>query len=219
MSPETLRKKTSKPDFSLEKDLKVNYVAGIDEAGRGPWAGPVVSAAVILTPGFFKTDLCSSIDDSKKIKPEKRETIVEKLIKLSQENPPLLYIGIGEASAQEIDQINILEATFLAAERALENLPQKPQAILMDGSLSFPYNLPVHPIVQGDQKSLSIAAASLVAKVTRDQIMDKFAKQYPTFGWEKNKGYGTKQHQNAIAEYGVTPHHRLSFKPLQKFKR
>jgi len=200
------------PDFSLENDARTegfSTIAGVDEAGRGPWCGPVVAGAAILDPATLPDDLLKGLDDSKKLKAEKREALLERL-------KDHAIIGIGQASVEEIDQMNILAATLLAMKRAVEDLGQPIDLALIDGNKTPDLTCQARAVVKGDGKSLSIAAASIVAKVTRDKVMEKLGQEYPGYGWEKNAGYGTKEHQAALAEYGVTPHHRRSFAPIRK---
>ena len=177
---------------------------GIDEAGRGPWAGPVVAAAVIL-PEHFVTD---KINDSKKLSKKNRDLLYENITKNAD-------FGIGFASVNEIDRLNILQATCLAMKRALDNLNILPVRALVDGNV-IPRDLPCAAkcIVKGDSKVVSIAAASIIAKVTRDRFMTELSQLYPGYGWDKNFGYGVKQHQEALKKLGVTPEHRRSFKPI-----
>ncbi|WP_425100290.1 ribonuclease HII [Tropicibacter sp. S64] len=179
-------------------------VAGVDEVGRGPLAGPVVAAAVVLNPEAFPEGL----RDSKMLSPKRREAMTL-LIRQQAE------VGIGFASVEEIDKINILQATYLAMRRALAALPRPPDHALIDGNRN-PSDLPCPgtPIVRGDSKSPSIAAASIVAKTWRDDVMKKIATQYPGYGWETNAGYPTKCHKDALRNLGVTPHHRRSFRPV-----
>lgn len=192
------------PDFSIENKFK-GIISGVDEAGRGPLAGPVVASAVILNQDNFS----DAIDDSKKLSSTKRNIIYQEIRKSS-------YIGLGMCSVEEIDDLNILNATMLAMKRAVDNLPKKPSLCLIDGNV-IPKNLncDAQCIVKGDSKSLSVAAASIVAKVTRDEIMYKLAQEYPNYFWEKNSGYGTQQHIEAISNFGITKHHRRSFKPIK----
>lgn len=196
------------PDFSVESSLG-GLVAGIDEAGRGPWAGPVVAAAVILEPSKMPPELIAGLDDSKKLRKPVREMLYDH-IKAGAAH------GVGQASVEEIDEINILQATMLAMRRAFENLPDAPQFAIVDGNRDPGLGVSTRCLIGGDASSLSIAAASILAKVTRDQIMEGLASEFPGYGWEKNAGYGTKRHQQGLAEYGVTPHHRRTFAPIAK---
>lgn len=176
-------------------------VCGVDEAGRGPLAGPVVAAAVILPQGIE----LPGVNDSKKITEKKRELLFD----FVKENA--LAYGIGEASETEIDEINILQATFLAMRRAIEALQIPADFALIDGNRIAGLSIPAETVVGGDGRVLSIAAASILAKVTRDRYMREMAEQYPQYGFEKHKGYGTKAHYAAIAEYGICPLHRKTF--------
>ena len=196
------------PDFSLE-DAAQGVVAGIDEAGRGPWAGPVVAAAVVLDRSSLPGDLARRIDDSKALNRERREDLFRLL-------PGHARIGVGAASRAEIDAHNILQATFLAMRRAVDGLGAPPDTALVDGNRAPELGCAVHTVVKGDSRSLSIAAASIVAKVTRDRIMAALGRRYPGFGWERNAGYGTAEHRDALAANGVTPHHRRSYAPVLK---
>lgn len=182
-------------------------VCGIDEAGRGPWAGPVVAAAVILDPARVPR----GIDDSKRLTPAAREELFQALLTCAG-------IGVGAASVNEIDSINILQATLRAMERALAALPHAPDAALVDGNRLPILPCPALAVIGGDGRSLSIAAASIVAKVTRDRMMRELAREYPVYGWDRNKGYGTSVHAAALARHGVSPHHRLSFGPVHRAK-
>ncbi len=179
-------------------------VAGVDEAGRGPLAGPVVAAAVILAPGRIP----EGVADSKKLSAKRREMLFPEIMASAR-------VGIGEASVAEIDEINILQATLLAMARALRKLPEPPSLVLVDGNRAPKINLAVKTVVGGDAKCLSIAAASIVAKVTRDRTMKALAAQHPGYGWEHNAGYGTAEHRAALARLGVTRHHRSSFAPVR----
>lgn len=202
------------PDFSFERMCGENgLVFGFDEAGRGPWCGPVVAACVCWPNEKIEPELASAINDSKKLSAAKRE----KLFPLIMESGAI--VGIGQASAEEIDEINILQASFLAMRRAMEDVEARgfrPAYALIDGNKLPNWNMPMRAIIGGDGKSLSIAAASIVAKVTRDHIMAALAKDYPQYGWERNAGYGTKDHQAALATFGITPHHRKSYAPIKK---
>jgi ribonuclease HII len=179
-------------------------IAGVDEVGRGPLAGPVVTAAVILPEDFY----LEGIDDSKKLTEKRREEYNEIIKKEA------LSIGISMISATMIDEINIYEATKKAMKEAISKLTPKPDFILIDAmKLELPFAS--DSIIKGDAKSISIAAASIVAKVARDHLMKDLAKTYPQYGFEQNMGYGTKEHINAIHTYGITPYHRKSFAPIK----
>ena len=184
-------------------------VAGIDEAGRGPWAGPVVAAAVVLHQSKMPDELRFGIKDSKVISSAKREQLFS-LLRLCAE------IGVGRAEVTEIDDTNILSATFMAMKRALQALSISVDIALVDGNQAPDLPCKVETLVKGDSLSLSIAAASIVAKVHRDREMAMLAKTFPGYGWEKNAGYGTKEHREALARIGVTPHHRKTFSPVAK---
>ncbi len=190
------------PDLSFESKYS-GIIAGVDEVGRGPWAGPVVAAAVILN----QNNIPLGIRDSKKLNKAKRDAIYKELMLVAD-------CAIGMASVLEIDQLNILNATKLAMNRAVTALKNKPNIVLVDGNQKFEFEAEIYPIVKGDDLSLSIAAASIIAKVTRDNLMAKLALAHPYYGWEKNVGYGTKIHQDGLKKYGITDHHRKSFKPI-----
>lgn len=180
-------------------------IAGIDEVGRGPWAGPVMAAAVILD----QRNIPEGMKDSKKLSAKKRELLYTQIMETS-------LVGIGEASVDEIDKINIRQATFLAMTRAVENLSIIPDFAFVDGrDIPAELKIPAETVIKGDNIVLSISAASIVAKVTRDKLMGDLAEKYPHFAWERNAGYGTKAHQEGLASYGVTPHHRKSFAPIR----
>ena len=191
------------PDFALERAAG-GLIAGVDEAGRGPLAGPVVAAAAILEPGAIPAGL----DDSKRLAPARREALFAALTISAR-------IGIGIADLAEIDRLNILGATMVAMRRAVEALPVVPDLALIDGNRTPELACPARTIVKGDGRSLSIAAASIAAKVTRDRIMVDLARQFPGYGWERNAGYGTAEHRAALARLGPTMHHRLSFAPVR----
>jgi len=193
------------PTFEFEATAP-QPVCGVDEVGRGPWAGPVMAAAVILNP----LNIPAGLNDSKKLTASRRETLFAEIMASAT-------VSIGAASVQEIDRINILQATFLAMKRAVDGLAVRPQLALIDGN-KIPPKLPcpAQAIVKGDARSLSIAAASIIAKVTRDRLMCDLSATFPGYGWETNMGYGTKAHQAGLARLGVTPHHRVSFKPIHK---
>lgn len=196
------------PDLVLESEIG-GIVCGIDEVGRGPLAGPVVAAAVILDPARLPRTLLDRLDDSKKLSKRLREELAELV-------PVTATIGFGEASVEEIDRINILQATLLAMRRAYDALGQACSHALVDGNR--PPGLPcaVRCVVGGDGLSLSIAAASVVAKVRRDTLMAELARAHPGFGWERNAGYGTAEHLDALERLGPTPHHRRSFAPVAR---
>jgi len=200
------------PTFSYERRLG-GLVAGVDEAGRGPLAGPVVAAAVVFRGCSLPRALSGHIDDSKKLSPEDREEAFAKLRRLALGGD--IVIGVGAASVEEIDRFNILQATFTAMRRAVKRLSCTPDAALIDGNMA-PRDLGcrVELLVDGDARSLSIAAASIVAKVLRDRAMAKLALRYVGFGWETNVGYGTPEHIEGLGRLGPTKHHRLSFTPV-----
>ena len=195
-------------NFSIENSLRPNgneVIMGVDEVGRGPWAGPVTACAVILDP----KNIPPGLNDSKKLNVKQRAMLFEEIMNSSLVS--CVHVDVGE-----IDKINILQATFRAMERSISKLPI-PDHILIDGN-KLPPNLPspATAIIKGDSKSASIAAASIIAKVTRDKLMSDLSVEYPGYGWEKNAGYGTKMHQSGLLNNGVTPHHRRSFKPIHK---
>lgn len=191
-------------------DLNTSFLIGIDEAGRGPLAGPVVAAACYIPP--FLTTQFPEVNDSKKLTERKREQLFERLT----HTPEIMY-GIGFASAQEIDELNILQATFLAMRRAAQPLLHHPgAAALIDGPHPVAqFTLPQRPIIDGDAKSLVIAAASILAKVTRDRHMKKLDQQYPGYGFAGHKGYGTAKHLAALRTLGPCPEHRKTFAPIR----
>ena len=200
------------PDFNFENKYN-GIVAGVDEAGRGPWAGPVVAGAVIFLNKKCNAYLLSALNDSKKLSSKKCEALYALLMDEAQKGN-VLY-GIGEASAQEIDAFNILQATFLAMRRAVEKLPKHPDFALVDGNRTpVGFSCPVQTIIGGDGKSLSVAAASIVAKVHRDRLMCHLAEQYPYYGFEKNAGYGTKAHIAGLQKFGICPEHRQTYRPV-----
>lgn len=194
------------PDLTMERALG-GLVAGIDEAGRGPLAGPVVAAAVILDLSCLSDALLHGLDDSKRLSRPTRESLFEMLATCSR-------VGVGHADVAEIDHVNILQATLLAMARAVAALGVQPDAVLVDGNRAPALSCVAHCVVGGDGRCLSVAAASVVAKVTRDRWMGEIARLYPGYGWERNAGYGTAEHRMAIARLGVTPHHRRSFAPV-----
>lgn len=179
----------------------IRIICGVDEAGRGPLAGPVCAAAVILPPNIT----IPGLNDSKKLSDKRRRELMP-LIKESA-----ISYGIGFADEKEIDSINILQATFLAMERAIAQLSVKPDLALIDGNREKDFGIPVQTVIHGDSLSASIAAASILAKVTRDDLMQKMAEKYPAYGFEIHKGYGTKAHYTALLENGPCPIHRMTF--------
>lgn len=189
---------------AIESGLCGGLVAGVDEAGRGPWAGPVVAAAVVLDPG----DIPDGIDDSKRLDEDMRETLYRRITASAD-------VGVGIAGVDRIDRDNILKATLWAMSEAVAALGRAPALAIVDGT-----HLPVlacqsRAIVRGDSRCLSIAAASIVAKVVRDRLMVDLARECPGYGFERHKGYGTPEHRQALARLGISAHHRRSFKPVQ----
>lgn len=196
------------PTFELEAvelALGGGPIVGIDEAGRGPWAGPVVAAAVILAPDC----LPQGVADSKQLDADDREAVYQRIMRCA------VAVGVAIADSERIDRENILNATLSAMADAVCQLSVRPRLALVDGNKLPRLACPARAIVKGDAKCLSIAAASIVAKVTRDRIMIDLARECPGYGFERHKGYGTPEHKQAIARLGVTPYHRRSFKPVQ----
>lgn len=194
--------------WAIEEELFAQgytLICGVDEAGRGPLAGPVCAAAVILPKGL----VISGLNDSKKLTDKKRR----ELFPIIKEHA--IAYGIGLADHSEIDEINILQATFLAMERAISQLSVRPEFALIDGNREKDFGLPVKTVIKGDSLSANIAAASVLAKVTRDDIMEAMAVEYPEYGFEVHKGYGTKAHYEALRIHGASPIHRMTF--LKKF--
>ena len=183
------------------KSKGYNIICGVDEAGRGPLAGPVFAAAVVLPEGH----IIEGVNDSKKLSEKKRDMLYDKIIE------ECVSYAVGTASEKEIDEINILQATFLAMKRAVDGLEIKPDIALVDGNRVPPLDCDVETIVKGDGKSASIAAASIIAKVSRDRYMLELAKQYPQYEFERHKGYPTKLHYEKIYEHGISDVHRKSF--------
>lgn len=190
--------------WALENEIYasgVNILCGVDEAGRGPLAGPVCAAAVVLPRGLE----IPGLNDSKKLSEKKREALYDVIISSA------MAYGIAFADVEEIERLNILHATFLAMNRAIAQLSVRPELALIDGNRDSDIEVPSRCIVKGDSRCADIAAASILAKVTRDRYMVKMAEQYPQYGFEQHEGYGTKQHYAALREYGATPIHRMSF--------
>jgi ribonuclease HII len=200
------------PDFAIERQFP-GLVCGIDEAGRGPLAGPVVAAAVVLEPRRFPKMLRDGLDDSKVLTREQREACYLALRRCADRGTA--RIGVGAASTVEIDRLNILRAALLAMARAVSVLGVRPDTALVDGTIAPPLACAVRTVVKGDALSFSIAAASVVAKVTRDRIMRGLAPRYPGYGWQTNVGYATQEHSEAIRRLGITRHHRRSFAPMR----
>ena len=193
----------SKPTYDFEMEIG-GIICGVDEVGRGPLAGPVVAAAVILDPRNIPLHL----NDSKKLSAKKRQELNDIIIKTAE-------YAYGEASLEEIDELNILHASMLAMKRAVENLPRKVDHILVDGNRLPNFDAPATAVVKGDQKSVSIAAASIIAKIKRDFLMKNLSKLHPEYGWERNSGYGTREHMKALNLVGPSRFHRKSFAPIR----
>lgn len=196
-------------DEKISQENPFTKIIGVDEAGRGPLAGPVTAAACYIPPELYSHPIMVQINDSKKLSPKKREKIFDELIKL-----PIIY-RTGYASAQEIDKYNILQATFLAMRRALAIFEKENAFVLVDGNRSIPFiRHPQTTVVSGDAQSLAIAAASIIAKVSRDKFMNIIDDVYPLYDFAGHKGYGTKSHIASIKEHGPCPQHRKTFEPL-----
>ncbi len=201
MAPAPRYKPTRRPDLALQRKYG-GLIAGVDEAGRGPWAGPVVAAAVI-----FIGKPPSGINDSKQLTAEARDALFPKI-------QAVAHVGVGIAAVEVIDDINIYHATHAAMCEAINNLACAPCAVLVDGNRYPKLDMPAEALVGGDALSISIAAASIIAKVTRDRMMRDLAALFPHYAWERNKGYGTPEHAAALTLHGVTCHHRRSFRPV-----
>ena len=205
------------PDFSLEEACGLpegQPVIGLDEAGRGPWAGPVVAGAAWLDPRRLPAELRAGLDDSKALTAARREALYQALHEAADAG--LATLASARAEVEEIDRLNILQASLLAMARAAAALPLEPAAALVDGTKAPALPCPARAVVKGDAKSLSIAAASIVAKVERDRLMAALARRHPGYGWERNRGYGTAEHRAALARLGATPEHRRSFRPVRE---
>lgn len=203
--------------FSLEKkwwERGIANIAGVDEAGRGPWAGPVVAASVIFPQSILDALLHGSLtglNDSKRLSPASREKLLKQITGMA------VGIGIAVIEPHIIDQVNILKATWLAMERAIHALPLPPEVLLVDGNFTIPgIGALQEAIVKGDARSASIAASSIVAKVTRDRMMDEYDLRFPEYGFASHKGYGTRRHLDALRKHGPSPIHRLSFSPVRE---
>lgn len=194
-------KPTRRPDLALQRKYG-GLIAGVDKAGRGPWAGPVVAAAVIFVGKPPK-----GINNSKQLTPEVREALFPKIMAVA-------HVGVGISDVETIDGINIYHATHAAMCQAIQSLDCAPSAVLVDGNRYPKLDMPAEALVGGDGLSLSIAAASIIAKVTRDRMMRELAPEHPQYAWERNKGYGTQEHAAALKQHGTTCHHRQSFRPV-----
>lgn len=195
------------PSLTVERGIagtNVKLIAGVDEAGRGPWAGPVIAAAVI----FQTEQIPEGLDDSKRLPAQARSELYDTIRETA-------WVGVGAASVEDIDKINILQATMRAMTEAVSKLSREPDAVLIDGNRCPALTQQSIAVIGGDKICPSIAAASIVAKVTRDRLMEKLSETFPGYGWHRNKGYGTRAHAEAIAAFGVTPHHRRSFAPVR----
>ena len=202
-------------DFKFEEKFN-KLIIGVDEVGRGPFAGPVVAAACYFPNPKNKLIKTKLFNDSKKLSVKKREECFEHLLNLKKKY--IVKFSIGKATVEEIDLLNILQASLLAIKRALYNISCKNTLVLIDGKHKPKLkNISCKNIIRGDQKSISIAAASIIAKIHRDNIMKKLSKSFPQYDWNHNMGYGTKKHINALKMNGITMHHRKSFKPIMKF--
>ena len=196
-------------NYKYEKELRkqgIELIAGVDEVGRGPLVGPVVAACVIL-PKKFDLD---GLTDSKKLSEKKREMFYDKIMDQA------ISVGIGIIDEKVIDEVNIYEATKLAMKEAIDNLVIKPEHILID-AMPLELDIPTTSIIKGDLKSITISAASVIAKVTRDRMLDELDKKYPMYGFKSNKGYPTKKHMDAIDEYGIIDEHRKSYAPVSNY--
>ncbi len=201
------------PDYTREAAAG-GHVAGVDEVGRGAWAGPVFAAAAILSPRAAATLELAGLDDSKTMSKPAREHYFDTLTRASEAGEA--WLALGHADVDEIDALNILGATMLAMQRAVAALSVEPTFVLIDGNRVPDLACPAEAIVKGDSRVLSIAAASIYAKVSRDRLMTDLAGECPGYGWEQNVGYGTRQHQEALSSFGPTAHHRKSFAPIKK---
>ena len=202
---------TEMNDASFDSTYAAQYgiVCGTDEAGRGPLAGPVVAAAVVLPEGL----VIEGLDDSKKLTEKKREKLFDEIIEKA------LAFGIAQSTQQEIDEINILEATLLAMRRAVDGLDISPDYLLVDGNIFRGFDKPGEAVIKGDAKSITIAAASIVAKVTRDDMMIQLHEQYPNYNLKQNKGYCTPEHMRLLKEHGITDIHRRTYEPVCSYVR
>jgi len=205
---------SERPDLTVERELWAQgftRIAGVDEAGRGPWAGPVVAAAVIFSPQTDLSPLLGRVDDSKRLSPQQRDALYDLILDLAS------AVGVGQASPKEIDALGIGPATQLAMHRALVALPFPPDYLLIDYVALPDVDLPQQALVKGDARVLSIAAASIIAKVTRDRWMMQLDEQYPGYGFAQHKGYGTRAHRNALRRLGPSPIHRRTWRPVREW--
>ncbi len=198
----------NQPPELLARTAGYRLIAGVDEAGRGPWAGPVVAAAVILPLDNFNP-AGIRIDDSKRLTSLQRDRAFDVILRQA-------HVGIGVASAEEIDRDNILQAVLLAMQRAIRDLPVQPELVMVDGSVSPSLDMPCWPVIHGDALSRVIACASIVAKVTRDRLMWFYHRMLPQYAFDEHKGYGTTRHRLALAEWGPSFLHRLTFHPVSR---
>ncbi|MBP9753290.1 MAG: ribonuclease HII [Proteobacteria bacterium] len=204
------------PSFDLEDSLRKKYpvIIGVDEVGCGPWAGPLVAASCYIDPNLFPQNLRQMINDSKKMTQKKREEFV---LKIKPENGISIWHGIGVVDIEEFNQVGLKKALPLVIQRAVDAFSLSVDHVLIDGIRNPNLNIPTTMVIKGDQKSYSIAAASIIAKVFRDNMMQELHQLYPHYQWDKNAGYGTKSHIDAICQFGISPHHRICYKPIQKF--
>lgn len=197
------------PSFEIENSFNNKVVAGIDEAGRGPLCGPVFASCVVVNKKYYP----KRVNDSKKLTEKIREEIFNEILDLEKQNK--IFFGIGTASVEEIESINIRNATKLAMKRSYENLLSKylisVDCVIVDGNFTPEIDKPAQYVIKGDQKSISIATASIIAKVSRDNLLKIMDKEYPQYNWKNNKGYGTKEHLEAIKKFGLCKYHRKSF--------
>ena len=193
------------PDLSIENQHDGNIIAGIDEVGRGSWAGPLITGAVIIKRGFSILD----IDDSKKLTSSKRSQLSQAILQNH-------LSSIGSTSVSEINDLGLSKAIYLAIARSIELLPVRPTLLLIDGNYNYDFGIKTINIPKGDNKSISIAAASIIAKVYRDNLMKELSAKHPEYHWDKNVGYGTSLHLHGLETIGISEHHRINYKPIQK---
>lgn len=201
------------PSFDFEQSIG-GIVIGVDEVGCGPWAGPLIAASCYIDPSIFPASLLALLEDSKKLTPKKREHIFN-LLKMEENNS--IFFGVGCVDIDDFNILGLKHALPKAMRLSVEHLSKTPDHILIDGVRDPKLGYPTTMIKKGDSLSYSIAAASIYAKVIRDHIMQDLHTEFPQYGWDKNAGYGTKVHRDAIAQYGITPHHRTCYAPIQAF--